>query len=268
MGQRRMFSAKIINSARFLKMPIDAQNLYFHLGLRADDDGIVEAFMVMRLIGSTEDNLKILHAKGFVRILNEDLVTYITDWLEHNQIRADRKIDSIYKDLLIQIIPDVQLLETKERADRKRDDNGTSQGQPMGSVSKDKLSKDKLSKDKTLSSKVFADEEIPLVLAKEFFNLILVNNPKAKQPDFQIWAKQIDVMMRNDKRTEEDVRRVIAWSQQDSFWMGNILSPKSLRKQFDALMVKMQTQRTNIQPQQTYSNPFLARLKEMQNGQS
>jgi len=94
----------------------------------------------------------------------------------------------------------------------------------------------------SLSSKVFADEEIPLVLAKEFFNLILTNNPKAKQPNFQIWAKQIDVMMRNDNRTEEDTRKVITWSQQDNFWMGNTLSPKSLRKQFDTLLVKMRQQ--------------------------
>lgn len=149
MGERRMFSLKIMNSAKFLKMPIDAQNLYFHLGLRADDDGIVEAFSVMRLIGSNEDNLKLLHLKEFVHILNEDLVTYITDWREHNTIRADRKIDSIYKDLLVKILPQTQLLESKERADRKKevwDDIGTSQGRPKDGISKVKLSKDKISK--------------------------------------------------------------------------------------------------------------------------
>jgi len=146
MAQRRMFSLNIINSARFLRMPIDAQNLYFHLGLRADDDGIVEAFSVMRLIGSSEDNLRLLHAKSFVHVLNDDLVTYITDWSEHNQIRPDRKINSIYQNLLIQIIPEVKLLEPRERADRKNgqplDDSGTSQGQPNDGIGKDSIGKE------------------------------------------------------------------------------------------------------------------------------
>ena len=107
---------KIINTAKFLKMPIEAQNLYFHLGLRADDDGIVEAFPVMRMLGSSEDTLILLHDKKFIRVLNDDFITYIIDWLEHNTLRADRKIDSMYKNLLIESIPDVRLLEAKPKA--------------------------------------------------------------------------------------------------------------------------------------------------------
>ena len=129
MADRRMFSKRIISSARFLKMPVSTQCLYFHLGLNADDDGIVEAYMTMNLVGATEDDLKILVAKNFVQVLNDDLVTYITDWKENNKIRADRKVDSIYKDLLLQVNPDVQLLQSKPRADRKKD-VGTSHGQP------------------------------------------------------------------------------------------------------------------------------------------
>lgn len=114
-----MFAKKIIDSARFLKMPVSSQSLYFHLGMRADDDGVVEAFSVMRLVGATEDDLKILVAKGFVVVLNDDLVTYLTDWTEHNQIRADRKIDSQYKDLLLQVIPDAKVKDSRPRADAK-----------------------------------------------------------------------------------------------------------------------------------------------------
>ena len=130
MADRRMFSKRITSSARFLKMPVSTQCLYFHLGLHADDDGVVEAYTIMNLVGATEDDLKILVAKEFVVVLNEDLVTYITDWKENNKIRADRKIDSLYKDLLIQMLPDVKLLEKKPRADRQKENNGTSQGQP------------------------------------------------------------------------------------------------------------------------------------------
>ena len=56
-------------------MPVSTQALYFHLGLRADDDGVVEAYPVMTTIGASEDDLKILVAKQFVTVLNEDLVT-------------------------------------------------------------------------------------------------------------------------------------------------------------------------------------------------
>lgn len=149
MAERRMFSKRIINSARFIKMPVSTQCLYFHLGLHADDDGVVEAYTIMNIVGATEDDLKILVAKNFVNVLNEDLVTYITDWRENNKIRADRKIDSIYKDLLIQVIPDIEILSKKPRADRQPkvlDDNGTSHGQPKDGIGKDRLGKDRIGK--------------------------------------------------------------------------------------------------------------------------
>lgn len=131
MAERRMFSKKIIDSARFIKMPASSQALYFHMGIRADDDGVVEGYNVMRMIGATEDDLKVLVAKGFVTILNEDLVAYINDWKEHNLIRADRKVDSVYKNLLLQIVPEVQLLEPKQRSDVKKKQSKEFSGQPM-----------------------------------------------------------------------------------------------------------------------------------------
>ena len=120
MAERRMLSKRIISSTKFLKMPIDSQNLYFHLNINADDDGIVEAYQVMKSIGCTEDNLRVLAAKEYVKILNEDLVSYIMDWSEHNQLRADRKVNSIHQTLLLQILPGVKLLEPKDRADKKK----------------------------------------------------------------------------------------------------------------------------------------------------
>lgn len=121
MASKRMFSFRIINSAKFLQMPIDAQNLYFHLGIRADDDGVVEAYPVMRLLGASEDNLKILIAKKFIRLLNDDLVVFIIDWLEHNRIRADRKTNSIYKHLLDK--KNIETLKSKPRKDLKSGGN-------------------------------------------------------------------------------------------------------------------------------------------------
>lgn len=119
MGDRRMISRTVVDSARFLKMPATSQNLYFHLVVNADDDGIVEAYRVMTMCKAHEDDLRVLVGKQFVQILNEDLVTYIIHWRQMNVLRADRKIDSIYKDLLLQINPDVELLK-KERSDLKK----------------------------------------------------------------------------------------------------------------------------------------------------
>lgn len=120
MANRRMFAKTIISSARFIKMPPSTQMLYFHLGMNADDDGVVEAFTIMRMIGSNEDDLKVLSAKQFIIVLNEDLVSFLTNWNDHNLIRADRKIDSKYKDLLIRVVKGVQLLEAKSRTEETR----------------------------------------------------------------------------------------------------------------------------------------------------
>ncbi len=95
-----MFSNRIANSAKFLQMPMEAQLVYFHMVLRADDDGVVESYPITKLLGIGSDNFKVLVAKRFIIQLNEDQVVVITDWLEHNKIRADRKKDSIYKGLL------------------------------------------------------------------------------------------------------------------------------------------------------------------------
>lgn len=138
MAERRMFSKRLISSSRFMKMPVSSRELYFHLGLNADDDGVVEAWNVLQITGASEDDLRVLMAKGFIVVLNEDLVSYITDWREHNKIRSDRKIDSIYKNLLLQIVPDAEPQEPKPRADTGKltggqmvDGQWTSNGQAM-----------------------------------------------------------------------------------------------------------------------------------------
>lgn len=70
-------------------------------------------------------------------------------------------------------------------------------------------------------------------------SLIKQRNPNFKQPDSQKWAKHIDLMVRIDGRTPEDIEKVIQWCQSDSFWMNNVLSTEKLRKQYDALYMKM-----------------------------
>ena len=103
MAERRMFAKSVINSARFLTMPPSSRLLYYDLGMAADDDGVVEAFTVMRTTGAADDNLRVLVSKGFVSLLNDELVAYITDWSTNNQIRKDRYQPSIYRNLLVKL---------------------------------------------------------------------------------------------------------------------------------------------------------------------
>ena len=180
MAERRMFSKRIMRSARFLKMPSDTRDLYTQLCLDADDDGVVEAYPVMSLLGCGDDNLKILATKGFVAILNEDLVSFITDWTEHNLIRADRKIDSIYKDLLLQIVPEAQLIQSRERADVKKYHKQKLIGRPMDSVGKDSVveySKDDIN---DMPSDAVLTQEQKAHLASMCFDKFYSQYPKKK----------------------------------------------------------------------------------------
>jgi len=109
---------------------------------------------------------------------------------------------------------------------------------------------DKNDKKNNISSKVFADDAQELLLAQKLKTLILSNNPKARVPDnLQKWAYEIDKMIRLDKRTPKEIESVIEFSQNDSFWMANILSVAALRKQFDKLYLQSKRQR-NMKPNQ------------------
>ena len=90
MAERRMMSKKIIDTDKFLDMPQSTQNLYFHLLLRADDDGFIQSpKSVMRITGCKDDDLKLLIAKEFL-IRFDTGVIVIKHWRIHNYLRVDR----------------------------------------------------------------------------------------------------------------------------------------------------------------------------------
>lgn len=90
MSKKRMFSAEIIDSDAFMDMPLSAQALYFHLNMRADDDGFVNnPKTIQKLIGASPDDLTILKAKNFI-IEFESGIVVIKHWLLNNTIRKDR----------------------------------------------------------------------------------------------------------------------------------------------------------------------------------
>ena len=97
MSERRMFAKKVIDSDLFLEMPLSTQALYFHLAMRADDDGFVNnPKKIVRMIGADETALKILISNSFLIPFNTGIVV-ISHWKLHNFIRKDRYKPTIYQ---------------------------------------------------------------------------------------------------------------------------------------------------------------------------
>ena len=96
MADKRMFSLKIVDSDLFLDMPLSSQCLYFHLSMRADDDGFVDnPKKIIKIIGANDDDLKILITKGFVIVFERGIIV-ITHWKINNYIRSDRRKETMY----------------------------------------------------------------------------------------------------------------------------------------------------------------------------
>ena len=98
-----MFSKKIIDSGIFLDLPLSTQCLYFHLNMRADDEGVVDNVrQIMRMVGASEDDIRLLIAKSFLLEFEGEIVV-IRDWYIHNTLKKDRVEQSIYHDKLATI---------------------------------------------------------------------------------------------------------------------------------------------------------------------
>ena len=135
MAERRMFAKTIIDSDAFLDMPISAQLLYFHLSMRADDEGFInKPKTIMRVCGCKDDDIKILFAKKFVIPFDSGVVV-IKHWKIHNYIAKDRFVETKYKE---------------EREQLQLDENKayTTCIQPVYEMqTQDRLGKDRLGKD-------------------------------------------------------------------------------------------------------------------------
>jgi len=96
MAEKRMFTKTIVDSDVFLDMPQSAQNLYFHLNMRADDEGFINSpKKIMRMVGSNQNDIEILLAKRYL-LGFESGVVVVKHWLMHNAIRADRVKETMY----------------------------------------------------------------------------------------------------------------------------------------------------------------------------
>lgn len=104
MADKRMFSRKLISSDAFLDMPISAQGLFFHLCMRADDDGFVDApNRIARECQASKEDLQILIDKRYVLTFPDSNVIVIKHWRLHNSIPKDRYKPTLYAEEKAQI---------------------------------------------------------------------------------------------------------------------------------------------------------------------
>lgn len=122
--------------------------------------------------------------------------------------------------------------------------HGTRHGSHATDIEEDKeIDKEKNKKPSCQKFSTFDMEN-----AKLLFELMLLNNPSAKEPNLEKWANDFRLMREKDNRTDEQIKYLINWTQKDDFWSTNILSPAKLRKQFDALVVKIKKEKAKTQP--------------------
>ena len=96
MAERRMFAKTIIDSDAFIDMPLSTQALYFHLSMRADDDGFINnPKKIQRMIGASDDDLKVLCMKRYILPFDSGVVV-IKHWKIHNYIQKDRYKPTVY----------------------------------------------------------------------------------------------------------------------------------------------------------------------------
>lgn len=90
MAQRRMIALSVYRQTKFLMLSFAAQALYAHLVVNADDDGVVQAFPIIRMVGAKEEDLRELIDKGYVLEVNDDFLVFITDWLKQNRVPPNK----------------------------------------------------------------------------------------------------------------------------------------------------------------------------------
>lgn len=111
----------------------------------------------------------------------------------------------------------------------------------------------------------FAEDSTEYKAAKYFFLLLEKNNPdqKFKAPNFQSWAKDIDLILRKDQRDKDELRGLMEWVVTEPFWRLNVLSPAKLRIQYDKLLIKKKSETRTI-TKTTAENEEIKKIRDLQ----
>jgi hypothetical protein len=209
---------KIVDSDAFLDMPMSTQALYFHLNMRADDDGFINnPKRIMRMIGASEDDLKLLLAKRFV-LGFESGVIVVKHWRMHNLLRKDRYNPTQYveeKSLLA--------IESNGAYTEKTDDNQlATTWQPSGNQL---ATQDSIGKDSVVKESIVEDTSPP---AKEtrhkygVYNNVLLSDTdieklKSEFPDYLSRIERLsEYIASTGKSYKNHLATIRSWAKKDA----------------------------------------------------
>ena len=199
MAQKRMFDKTITNSDEFIEMPISSQVLYFHLSMNADDDGFINNWKsIMRMIGTKEDDLKVLIAKQFIIPFDSGVIV-IKHWRMNNFLRKDRHIDTKFQ-------KELSMLDTNDNQEYIWLTNG----QPRidkNSIDKNRLD-NKVFKKPTLEDiKNYCEERNNNVNPEQFFDFYETNGwIQGKNKKIKDWKACVRTWEKNHKSEHKETR--------------------------------------------------------------
>lgn len=237
MAERRMFAKTIVTSDAFLDMPLSARCLYFSLGMLADDDGFVNSpKSVMRQVGATLDDIRILISKKFI-IEFEDGVIAIKHWRINNFLRRDRHNETKYKDHAAEIKVDENGSYTLNGDGTPLVDIWLTNGTPSDdqrstevSVGKDSIGEDSVDKDNDIttipsSSPFLPSRESASTTPPHFLEVFRYLREELKVEN---WATEGDRFFKyNEKRGWDCLPN---WKEAASRWVDRIDEHRGERK--------------------------------------
>lgn len=210
MAERRMFTQKIVDSDFFLDLPLSSQCLYFHLNMRADDDGFINnPKRIQRMIGASEDDLKLLLAKRFVLGFDSGVIV-IKHWRMHNLLRKDRYNPTQYQE-------EFQMLDLKDNgayteAYTEVGNQLATNWQPTGNqlAPQDRIGKDSIGKDIDISSEIAQQ-------CMDAYNSICTSMPKAVKLSEKRKKK---IRARLKEYSPEEIRKAFEKAEASEFLSG------------------------------------------------
>lgn len=228
MAERRMFAKTIIDSDAFLDMPLSTQSLYFHLSMRADDDGFINnPKKIQRMIGASDDDLRLLVAKRFIIPFDSGIVV-IKHWRIHNYIQKDRYKETVYKEekalltlkgnntytLDTGCIRDGYEMDTQVRLGKVRDKDKREVGEISAEISEEKTE---------ISGDVSDVVELFHTICKSFPRVVRLSDPRKRA-----------IRARMKAYSMEDFRKLFEAAEASSFLKGE--NDRGWRATFDWLM--------------------------------
>jgi hypothetical protein len=250
MAEKRMIKKSVVDSDMFLDMPVTAQNLYFHLNIRADDDGFIDnPKKVQRMIGSCDDDMKLLIAKQFLLIFDSGVLV-IKHWRLHNTLRKDRYSPTIYKNEFALL----GLSDSNEYVFSDVLNTIGTEWQPTGNV--DKIREDKRRIEKNREEKISLDLDKSKDIPKK---------PRTPKEDKKIYGEYKNVQLTDKEHDALIVQKGLKVVEEAIIKLDEYKEQTGKKYKSDYLAMKNWVF-TSIEEQKKNSmkgkNPFLESLKE------